>query len=155
MPITAQNTAHAFASSSPVAWLFLLTITQAGEEPLRVVNNNETIVSRGMAYAPFPFTVVLPPDDSESLPKVQLTLQNVDTSIIEYIRSQLTPPSITIELVTTAYPDQVEVGLNFLKLTSVTYDAIQIQGSLDVDNFLAQRFPAEAYMPPQFPGLFR
>ncbi|SCK48975.1 protein of unknown function [Variovorax sp. HW608] len=155
MPISQTNIRAVLESSSSVVWLFLLTITQTGLDPLRVVNNNEAVVSRGYSFAPFPFTVVLPPDDSEALPKVTLSLVNVDASIIEYIRSQLTPPAITIELVTSAYPDTVEVALDFLKLTTVTYDAITIQGSLDVDNFLAQRFPAEAYLPPQFPGLFR
>lgn len=155
MPVSAYNIKAALETSSEVAWLFLLTITQIGQPPLYVVNNNEPIVSRGITYAPFPFSVTLPPDDSESLPKVSLVLQNVDSSIIEYVRQQLTPPDIRIELVTTAYPDFVETSLNFLKLTSVTYDAIQISGSLNVDNFLAQRFPAEAYLPPQFPGLFR
>lgn len=156
MTVSPQNIAATQASATDVAWLFLLRISGSPTQtPLYVVNNNEPIVSRGNVYQPFPFTVVLPPDDSEALPRVKLSLQNVDNSIIVFIREQLEPPDIAIELVTSAYPDIVEKSLTFLKLSSVTYDALVVEGSLDVDNFLSQRFPSEAYLPPQFPGLFR
>ncbi len=153
--VQAVNVPAALASSSDVAWLCLLTITAQGLPPLYVVNNSVPVVSRGIQYEPYPFQVTLPADDSESLPQVQLVLSNVDNAIIEFIRSQLVAPAIAIEIVTSAYPDIVEKSLTFLKLVSVTYDAMTIQGRLDVDNFLAQKFPAESYVPPQFPGLFR
>jgi Domain of unknown function (DUF1833) len=150
------NTPEALASSSNVAWLCLLTIwTGDGSDAVHVVNNSEAITSRGIEYAPFPFNVTLPADDSETLPQVSLVLSNVDNAIIQFVRGQLVAPNIALELVTSAYPDIVEKSFTFLKLVSVTYDAMTIQGRLDVDNFLAQKFPAESYVPPQFPGLFR
>lgn len=150
-----QNVSPALASSSDVAWLCLLTITADGEDPLYVVNNSEEVVSRGITFEPYPFTVTLPPDDSETLPTVSLSISNIDRSIVEFLRAQLMPPSIAIELVTSAYPDVVEKSLTFLKLTSVTYDAITVSGTLAVDNFLTQKFPDESYVPPLFPGMFR
>jgi hypothetical protein len=155
MPLQPANVAAALATSSGVAWLCLLTITAAGQPPLRVVNNSVSITSRGNVYEPYPFAVVLPQDDSESLPQVKLEISNIDRAITEYVRAQLLPPAIEVELVTSAYPDTVEKSLSFLKLTSVTYDAMVLSGTLHVDNFLGQRFPAEAYTPAQFPGLFR
>lgn len=149
------NVPAALASSSDVAWLCLLTITAQDLPPLYVVNNSEPVVSRGITFAPYHFEVTLPTDDSDRLPQVSLVISNVDRAIVEFIRGQQVAPGIAIELVTSAYPDVVEKSLTFLKLTSVTYDAMTVQGSLDVDNFLTQKFPAEAYVPPLFPGLFR
>lgn len=143
------------ASSTEVAWLFLLTMTMPGLDPLLVCNNNEPFVSRGQTFQPFPFKVTLPSDDSDSLPKVTLEIANVSGEIIEFIRTSKFPPAITVELVTSAYPDVVEKQLSFLKLTSVTYDAMVVSGSLDMDNFLTQKFPAEGYTPIPFPAIFR
>lgn len=150
-----QTVTPAIASSSDVAWLCLLTITASGLPPLYVVNNSEPIVSRGVRYEPYPFSITLPADNSESMPQVQLVLSNVDNAIVEFIRGQLLAPAIAIEVVTSATPDTVEKSLTFLKLVSVSYDAMVVQGRLDVDDFLGQKFPNESYMPPQFPGLFR
>lgn len=155
MPVSAYNTPNALASSTPVAWLALLTISAPGSPPLYVVNNAEAIVSRGITFEPYPFQVTLPMDDSDTLPQVTLAISNLDSAIIEFIRRLIDPPSIAIELVTSAYPDLVEKSLTFLKLVSVDYDVLTINGRLDVDDFLTQRFPAEGYVPPLFPGLFR
>lgn len=151
-----QSVAAALASSSPVAWLCLLTISDdSGEPPLRVVDNAEQIVSRGVTYEPYPFEVVLPQDDSESLPSVNLQIANLDAEIVEFVRRAITPPAIAIELVTSQYPDVVEVSLSYLRLSSVSYDAMTLTGRLDLDNFLTQKFPGEGYVPPLFPALFR
>jgi Domain of unknown function (DUF1833) len=157
MPVSAQNTPAALAPSSPVVWLCLLHIWVSGQEAnvLRVVNNSEAVDSRGMHFEPYPFTVELPTDDSESLPSVSLVISNLDAVIVEFIRGQETAPNIAIELVTSAYPDLVEKSLTFLKLVSVTYDAMTVSGRLDVDDFLSQRFPGEGYVPSLFPALFR
>jgi hypothetical protein len=149
------NVPAALASYSDVAWLALLTITAPGETPLYVVNNSEPIVSRGITFAPYPFTVQLPQDDTDSLPSVTLTIANLDAAIIEFVRQSIDPPTIVIELVTSQYPDVVEKSLSFLKLASVSYDAMQLTGTLNVDNFLTQRFPGEGYVPSLYPGLFR
>jgi Domain of unknown function (DUF1833) len=149
-----QNVPAALASSSDVAWLALLTIAAAGEPPLYVVNNSVPIVSRGIVFNPYPFTITLPVDDSETLPSAVLTISNLDGAIIEFVRGQLVAPTIVVEIVTSAYPDVVEKSLAFLKLVSVSYDAMQLTGTLNVDDFLTQGFPAESYVPPQFPGLF-
>jgi hypothetical protein len=155
MTTSSTNTPAALESSSPVAWLFLLTITAPGEPPLRVVNNAAPIMSRGLEFVPYPFDIVLPADDSDTLPQLTLRISNLDAAIVEFVRESIDPPSIAVELVTSAFPDFVEQSFTFLKLVSVTYDAMELSGRLDVDNFLSQRFCSEGYTPPQFPGLFR
>jgi len=153
--VDAVNVPSLTASATPVVWLALLRITAPGEEAVALVNNSEPVVSRGITYQPFPFALTLPADDSETLPKVALNLSNVDQSLVDYIRGAAEPPKIEVELITSAYPDTVEKSLTFLRLTEVTYDAITIGGTLALDNFLTQAFPAEAYTPPYFPALFR
>ena len=150
-----QNTRAIQATSSPVAWLFLLTIMAKDKPPLYLVNNNEPIVSQGIEYLPFPFQLNLPSDDGESLPKVSLKISNISNEIIEAIRSELTPPELKVELVSSAYPDIVEKRLDFLKLRSVSYDAITITGQLEVVNVMTNAFPSEVYDPVHYPGMFR
>ncbi len=141
--------------SSPVAWLFLLTIKTKGNAPLRLVNNNEPITSRGNVYEPFPFALVLPEDTGDQLPKVSLSISNISGEIIKAIREQQDPPEISCELISSAYPDVVEKTLDFLQLRTVSYDAITITGQLEVVNVLTKGFPGESYDPVHFPGLFR
>ena len=155
MMIHAENQRDIQATSSGTAWLFLLTIETRGKDPLRLVNNNESIISNGLEYLPFPFKLNLPSDTGEKLPRITLTISNISKEIIEAIRSESTPPVLTIEMISSAYPDIVEKRLDFLTLRAVSYDANTITGELEVINVLSSGFPAEVYDPVHFPGLFR
>jgi hypothetical protein len=154
MPISAQNTPSLLGTSTDVVWMYLLTITANGSPPLYLVNNNEPVTSRGIEYLPYPFALVLPQDFGDQLPQVQISIDNISLEIVEFIRSELTPPGIKVELVTSAYPDIVEKSLDFLQLRDVTYDAMAITGTLEVVNVLNTRFPAETYDPTRYPALF-
>jgi hypothetical protein len=147
--ITAIN-----ASSTDVAFWFLLTITPGSGAPIRFVNNRENVTSRGDEFLAYPFSVVLPTDDDQRVPTVRLTIDNVDRAIIEAIRAQSTPPTVKIEVVTSTYPDIVEKTIDFLYLRSVDYDAMAITGTLEARGILNQRFPRENYTAGVFPGLF-
>jgi hypothetical protein len=150
-----QNISAIQDTSSPVAWFFLLTIYAKDKPPLYLVNNNEPVMSQGIEYLPFPFQLALPSDDGETLPKISLKISNISNEIIEAIRSELTPPELKVELVSSAYPDIVEKRLDFLKLRSVTYDALTITGQLEVVNVMSSAFPSEVYDPVHYPGMFR
>jgi hypothetical protein len=154
MPISAQNTPDLLASHSPFAWLFLLTISTPGNPPLRLVNNPEPIMSRGDQYEPYAFAIVLSADTGEKLPTMTIEIDNIAGDIIEAIRGFSDPPHIKVELVSTQFPDLVEKSLDYLKLKSVTYDSIVIQGQMEVVNVLTAAFPNGSYTPSQFPGLF-
>ena len=150
-----ENQADIQATSSSVAWLFLLTIEALGKPPLYLVNNNEVFVSNGIEYQPFPFALTLPSDTGDKLPKIQLVISNISNEIIEAIRAQSIPPTLTVELVSSAYPDIVEKRLDFLTLRNVSYDATTITADLEVINVMSSGFPAEVYDPVHYPGLFR
>jgi hypothetical protein len=150
--VTPTGIAEAQKIASEAAWLALLTI-DTPEGILRFVNNNEPLVSNGVTYEAFPFSIVLPGDDGDTLPKVQLQIQNFDERLVEAIRAQETPPAITCQLVTSLTPDEIEIEIENLILRSVTYDALMITGDLTVVNVLNQKFGGY-YTPVEFPGLF-
>lgn len=157
MSLSAQNTPGALASATDDAWLCLLTITptSVGSIPFHLVNNNEDVVSRGVTFKPFPFTFVLPADDGENLPKVSIVIDNVDESIVRAIRAELEPPMVKLEIATSAFPNIVEKSLDFLKLRTVNYTSMTIEGTLETINVLNSRFPNGDYTAVQFPALFR
>lgn len=150
-----RNIRETQLTSSEVAWLYLLTIKTKGNPDLCLVNNNEPVVSNGITFEPFPFSLNLPSDNGESQPKVTLTISNISDEIIKAIRGQDTAPELKVQLVTSAFPDIVEKELDFLQLRHVAYDAISIQAELAVTNILSLGFPAETYDPVHFPALFR
>lgn len=150
--VTPTGLAQAQAVVSEAAWLALLTITTP-ESVLRFVNNNEPIVSNGQTFEPFPFSILLPGDDGETLPRVKLVIQNFDEQIVEAIRGQATPPQVTCEVITSLTPDLVEIAIENMILRTVNYDALEITGDLQIVNVL-NRVYGGYYTPVEFPGLF-
>ena len=141
-------------SSINDALLFLLTITPKNSPPLHFVNNNEAVISRGVTYMAYPFSLVLPTEDGEKITSLSLTIDNVDQSIITAIRETLEPPLVKVELIVSSFPDVVEKTIDFLILRNVSYDALSITGILESYNILARKFPYERYDPTRFPDLF-
>lgn len=149
---TALSSIHAQETSE--VWLVLLTITHSTlAQPIRVVNNNEDITSRGYVYQAFPFDIVLPGQDPDSLPKAILRFDNVERTAIATIRSIESPPNVTIEVILASAPDTVEVSFPNLTLRNVSYDAVTIEGELFFENLYTE--PVTLQMTPsRFPGLF-
>lgn len=139
--------------SSNVAWLVLLTFTLPGRDPLRVVNNTLDVVSRGNTFQACGFEIILPNDDGDSMPTVKLTIPNADREIVEWIRGFPMAPTLMMEIVLSTQLDIVERSIDWMRLSNVTYDAIQITGTLSVENVLSTGFPGEKYSPVRFPGL--
>jgi hypothetical protein len=140
--------------SSEIVLLALLTFTLPGQPTLRVVNNTEDVVSRGETFTAYPFTLVLPSDDSDKLPSLSIQIANVSQELVEYLRQLPEPPVVLLEVVSNVDFNVVEKSIGFLKLTGVNYDALVITLSMQLDNFLARRFPKEDYIPATFPALF-
>jgi hypothetical protein len=153
MPLSPNANAAANAISSPIAWLTLLTFTLPGQTPLRVVNNTEDIISRGNTFLACGFEIILPNDDGESMPTVKLTIPNADRQIVEWIRGFPVAPNLMLEIILSNQPDVVERSVDWMTLTNVTYDALQISGTLAVENVLSGGFPSEKYSPVRFPAL--
>ncbi|MEZ0226531.1 MAG: DUF1833 family protein [Alphaproteobacteria bacterium] len=143
------------AAETEDAFLILLTLSHADmAEPLRVVNGGAEIVSRGNAYAAYPFELSLPDDDAGQSPEARLVIDNIDRQIVRAVRSLSSAPQVLIEIVRAAEPDVVEAKFEDFRLTNVSYDSHLVQGNLTIEDFTSEPFPAGTFTPGHFPGLF-
>jgi hypothetical protein len=146
--VVSQNTDEVF--------LFLLTLDHEDlEEPIRVVNNVENITSNGNVYTAFPFELILPQDDGDTLPQVIISLSNVDLSLVDEIRSLTGALTVTLEIVLASSPNTIEMSIDGMQTISIQYDAQKIEATCQVEDTLNLVFPNDAYLPFNFPGLFQ
>jgi hypothetical protein len=155
MPRSLSNTALASlqAQQTGEVWLVLLTITNPGAATIRVVNNTEDVVSRGATFQAFPFEIELPGEDPDSPSSARLRIDNVDKRIVEAVRSIVSPPLITIEVVLASQPDTVEIAYSNLTMRSVEYDAESVRGELTFESIYSEPVTL-TITPNRFPGLF-
>lgn len=142
-----------FSETTSEGILALLTIASPGLPPIRCTANNEPVTSRGQTFEPYPFNITLPTDATHERPRATLEIDNVSPEIMEEVRRLLDPPDVKIELVLMSTPNVVEKTIDFLRLTSVTYDALTIRGDLQPVDLWSQPAIAPTYTPVEFPGL--
>lgn len=156
MPRTLSNTALAsiHAQETGEVWLVLLTLSHSSlATPIRVVNNNEDITSRGNVYQAFPFDIILPGQDPDGPPKATLRFDNVDRTAMQAIRAMTSAPSITLEVILASAPDTVEISFPGLTLRNVNFDSLVIEGELYFESIFNE--PITVTMTPsRFPGMF-
>lgn len=136
-------------------WLCLLELVGLTDS-FYVVNNNEDITSRGKLYTGYPFTIILPEQDSRVIQQTTLRIDNVNKIFTDWIRNEVEPPSLKLSLVMADTPDQRELHVDFLMMVNVKWDARTISAQLNIDDLFNAAFPSRAatYDPLQFPGLF-
>ena len=154
MPISTENAPYIYSPSTDAAFFFLLTVWTPGQDEIRLVNNLEPFVSRGMTFEPYPFALTLPNDDTTKTPTVTITIDNVDRLLVQMIRELDEAPLVKVELVSNKFPDLVEREIDYLRVRSVEYDAFRITFTLEIQNIMARQFPEGSYDPVQFPDLF-
>ena len=143
-PLSSIALQSAQALTTSEVWLLLLKLDHADlATPFYLVNNTESVIHETIEYIAYPFSVVLAEDDGEKLPKVRLTIDNVDRALVETIRSISDSPSINIKLVLASQPNTVELEIDGLILREVEYDAFTITGTLYADDLLSSRFPRD------------
>lgn len=127
------------------------------DSPVCVCYNTEAIVSNGVTYNPYPFTINLPDAISDQLPQVTVTIDNTDLSFNDAIRTLSgDPPTVTFSLVLASSPDTIEIGPLVYSLVNATVDTNTIQGVLGFeDDIFSQQVPNPNYTPSNSPGLFR
>jgi len=152
MTISNVLKAEVFKQETDEAFLVLLSIIHPDIVTLRVTNNGEDIISNGNTYIPFPFSITLPRSDPQQQPRAQIEIDNVDRQIVQAIRLLTTPPEIQIQVVRASAPDTVEVQFDGFTLKDANYDALVVSGSLSVEDFLSEPYPAGIFDPSRFPG---
>lgn len=148
--------------SSQVSWnhseealLWLMEI-QSDElnETLYVVNNNEDIVSRGITYKAFPFSIELPENDPVKAGNIKVVTYNVSEEFMDLVRQTLSPPRVKIELVSTLDLDDPDKTIDFMQLGGAEYDAVNLSFTLISSNFGARKTLQAMYTQDEFPALF-
>lgn len=148
-------TAAVNAQETGEVFLVLLTLDHADlAAPIRVVDNNEDIVSGGDTYVAFPFELTLPSDVEGRVPSARLVVDNVDRQIVQAVRSVSSAVDVTIEVILASDPDTIEAGPFTAKLRNIDYDAAQVSGDLVFEEVLSQPYPGQSFNPATTPGLF-
>jgi len=143
------------AQETDAAFWILLELSHASlSTPLRFCTNNETINRLGVDWYPSFFDVNLPSEQPEQLPKVTLTIENIDRTLIDALRALDTPLAVKLYVATSADVD-LAVGPFEFTWRDTQYDATTIQASLESEDLLNQRYPKDEFIPSKFPGLFR
>ena len=151
---TTAGTASINAQSTDEVWLTLLTIdSDELAAPLRFVNNNESLSSRGNVFMAFPFDIEFPGQDEENPGEARLVIDNIDGSIVNFIRNIVTPPAVSIEVVLASTPNSVEAAFANMTLRNVSYDAKTVSGLLKFEDIVVEPV-TYAMTPERFPGQF-
>ena len=146
--------ASAFAAETAEVWLMLLKIEHPDlTAPIRIVNNNEEIVSNSQTFIGLAFDIVLPIDSPDRPPEVKITVDNVSRELIESLRSISSSPTVDIQFIRASDPDIVELEWNKFTLRDVRWDAQKITGTLSQADIVTEAFPADTFSPVQFRGL--
>ena len=144
-----------FAEETTDGLLILLTIDHDDlSVPVRVVNNNVNVTSRGNEFIAFPFEMVLPTSSPNSPPKAQLIIDNVSRELGQIIRSISSAPNMLIEVVRINDFDALELSFPSFKLRNVRFDVSQIRADLVSEDLQVEPYPVHTFSPAAFPGLF-
>ena len=145
--ILAQDTAEVF--------LACVTITLGDAEPMRIVNNTESVMRLAGEFVPYPFAPEFPEDTGSPAGGVALRIDNIDREVTRLVRAYDGIPLATLELITASEPDAVIIGPCEFSVLGSEYDEMAITLSLGhEEDFLNQRVPAQTYSPSNSPGLW-
>ena len=143
-----------YAQETAETWLTLLTLTHPiGPTPIRIVNDMVDHVSRGNIFIGFPFELQLPNESDASPSQVILKIDATENRVMAVIRSLPSAPTVLMEVVLASSLDTVEVSFSFT-MRDIEYDAKSVQARLFYEDFLNEEYPADAYTPANFPGIF-
>jgi hypothetical protein len=127
--------------------------------PLRLVNNNVSLVYLSNTYEAFPFRFD-PPDvkDQGEIAHARITVCTVDQRIAAILRSTSTPP--TVKAIAMYYSDETGSTV-FEPLASWDFTLRNVSGNMEAvsadliyEDRLDIECPADEFRPTTFPGLF-
>jgi hypothetical protein len=142
-----------FSQQTGEVILVLLDITHPDLTTIRVVNNNEDVVSGGNTYSAFPFDMPPPGEKEGEIARVRLRIDNIDRSIVQALRSIQSSPMVSLNIVMASSPNRIEAGPFDMFLKAAVYDKLVVEGELSFEDE-DEPFPGDSYVPALFPGLF-
>lgn len=136
--------------------LWLLTLVHPSTSTIyRFVNNLDAITSRGNSYMAFPFKFILADDDGNTLPMINIEIDNVNRDLMDILRSYSDGLTIKAEIVLASQPDTIEYTIEDLVVKTVQYNAQSVTITAQVEDLMNQKFPADNYLPRSFAGMFK
>lgn len=154
-PLSTAALRAMLAQQTGEAFLVFLRIDHADlDEPIRVVSDGVDHVVDGLTWTAFPFEIAIPSESEDSVPSVKLSIDNVDRSIVQAVRSLASPPTVTIHVALGSSPSTIEAGPYEFTLRNVAYDALAVTGDLRFEDVLNEPCPGDVMSPTTFPGLF-
>ena len=152
--LSAQLIAQLFSQESNDPLLALVTLSHPSFSDIRLVNNQEEIVSNSLVFTAFPMRITFPKDDGESVRELGIEFDNVGLDLLDEIRTVTTPINVRIEMVLASIPDDVQMSFEELKIQNIVYTKTKISARLFMDSFLNTEISSEKYTPTQYPGIF-
>jgi hypothetical protein len=135
--------------------LFLVTIEHPDLlAPIRINNAVRNIISRGETFLACYLTAAVIDQDPDRSPQAQLTVSNIDRTMVVALRSTAVAPVITLEIIRASEPDFVEMSMANLELKNINYDELVIQGDLIPRRLRAKKAIDHYFSPTVAPGLF-
>lgn len=143
-----------FAQDTGNGLLVLLTIDHDDlAQPIRVVNNQVDVSSRGDLFTAFPFDIVLPEDEPDVAQVARLILDNISREITQAIRTISSAATVLVEVVQLKDPEAVEIAYPSLNLRNVRWDSTRVTGDLMSDDLHLEPCPGHHFSPTDFPGI--
>ena len=126
-------------------------------DPVRLVSNTEPISWNGNEYSPFPFEITLAPDVEETMPVVQVVIDNIHRDLIANLRSWESPPDVELEIFRIDADRKLtrEIGTDMFSLRTASWDAHTIRARLAYEyDVLNEPAVKDRFTPNLAPGLF-
>lgn len=153
MTITTDLKTEAWLPEGNLPFVLLKIDHASFSAPIRVVNNNENVVSNGETFLKYPFRITLPNKLDNAPPTARLEIDNVSREIGQAIRLADSPPTVEISVIRREDPDTLEIALQPMSLQNASVDALVVSGDLVYENLSQEPFPAITYSPAEYPGL--
>ncbi len=148
-----KERAGALSGAAPV---YLLEITHSAlAQPVRVVNDNQDLVSNGNTYTAIAFRISLPDDLAGQIPRARLSIDNVGRELTQWLDASSGGRGAQVRLmqVMRDTPDVIEYDVT-LDLLNVRQTPLEISGELGFQNVLNLAASAISYRPDNTPALF-
>lgn len=111
-------------------------------------------VSNSIEYIFMPFRFIFPNQEADTPPQCRVKIDNISREIATILIGFDSAPTVSIQVVLAGTPDVVEMSLPDFKLTTVSWNAFEVEGVLTVEHFEDEPYPAGRFNPSGFPGLF-
>lgn len=154
------------ADASDEVLVTLLTFEHPSQsEPIRISSDRTQVISydpfmqgtisRGQTYWWVPMAVVLPGEGEEATPEIRVTLDLIDRDVLTILRSDPTPATMRLEIISAERPDIVEIYHDGYEVQAAPYDEAQVSLVVVQTPFANEPHPADTMNPLTTPGLFR